>query len=182
MAASASCHGGRRGFTLVEIVVVLLIVALFTTMTAMALSSSTGGTAARESAARLLFALRYARGYAIIHGCQCRLTFSRQNGSYELACRTDPAHDRFEPIPGGRVDRLERYVHFGTLTIARRGDGRDDADILTFDPTGECDGAVIEITDGRAVYTLTVSPHSGLVQLHRGPAGDIPSDREDLDG
>jgi prepilin-type N-terminal cleavage/methylation domain-containing protein len=175
-------RGGRRAFTLVEIVVVLLIVALFTTMTAMAFSSSTGGTAARESAGRLLIALRYARGYAIIHGCQCRLAFSRADNSYELTCRIDPTRDRFDPIPGGRVDRLERHVQFKTLSIASRPTGDDGSDVLTFEPTGECDGAVIEVSDGRAIYTLAVAPHSGLVQLLRGPAADVPSDREDLDG
>ena len=181
----------RRGFTLVEIVVVLVIISAMLTMTVVSLSGGTAGVAARESTTRLLTAIRYARYYAAVHGCQCRVTFSPQNNAYALTYRSDPDKDEFDTLPGGRSDRLNAPAHFSAIVIQPResesepGAASDseseDQQVITFEPTGECDGARIEITDGRVIYTLVVSPYSGLVRLYKGPLGDIPSDREDLD-
>jgi Tfp pilus assembly protein FimT len=164
----------------VEIIVVLVIVAVGLTMTSVSLSGATGGVAARESAGRLLVSLRYARSYAAIHGCQCRVTFSRQSNSYELTCQSDAGEDKFDAMPGGRHARLDQHVRFSDIAVQPRQSGQAQADVITFEPTGECDGARIEISDGRAVYTLIVSSCSGMVRLHKGASDAIPSDREDL--
>jgi type II secretion system protein H len=173
--------GKRRGaFTLVEIIVVLLIMAVILTMTSVSLSGATGGVAARESAGRLLVALRYARSYAAVHGCPCRVTFSRQNNSYDLSCQPDAEQDRFDALPGGHRGRLDQRVRFSDVVIQSRQSGHEHSDAIVFEPTGECDGARIEISDGRTVYTLIVSSCSGMVRLHKGASDSIPSDREDL--
>jgi prepilin-type N-terminal cleavage/methylation domain-containing protein len=171
----------RQAFTLVEIIVVLLIMSVILTMTAVSLSGAMGGVAARESAGRLLVALRYARYYSAVHGCQCRVTFSRQKNSYDLSCRPDPEKDEFEAMPGGHKDTLDGHVRFLAIMIQPRASEAEDQDVITFEPTGECDGANIAIGDGRVVYTLIVSPYSGIVRLHKGVSSEIPSDREDLD-
>lgn len=170
-----------RAFTLVEVVVVLMVMAVILTMTTVSLSGATGGVAARESAGRLVVALRFARYYAIVHGCQCRVTIFRQNNSYDLTCCTDAEQAKFEAMPGGRLGTLDAHVRFSALVIQPQHSDQEQMDIITFEPTGECDGARIEITDDRMVYTLVVSPYSGEVRLHRGSSDDTPSDREDLD-
>ncbi len=178
------CITGRahpRAFTLVEIVVVLMIMAVILTLTTVSLSGATAGVASRESAGRLLVALRYARYYAAVHGCQCRVTFSREKNSYDLTCRTDADQDTFEAMPGGRQGTLDPRVRFSGIDVQARQSEQGNPDVITFEPTGECDGARIEITDDRVVYTLVVSPYSGIVRLHRRRSDEIPSDREDLD-
>ncbi len=172
----------RSSFTLVEIVVVLLIMTVILTMTVVSLSGGTAGVGLRESAGGVLTTLRYARYYAAVHGCECRVALSPADQCYELMVRPDPAEDRFEPPPGGRVGRLEPRVHFTTISIEPRLPEGHSENTIIFDPTGECDAARIELSDGGRVYTLIVSPHSGLVRLFKGAAHEIANDREDLDG
>jgi len=162
---------------------VLMIIAVLLTMVTVSLSGATGGVAVRESAANLLSSLRYARYYAAIHGCEVRVKFLREANSCELTCKPDADQDQFEPLPGGRTLRLADHVRFSAIVIpSRNADaGKEEGDIVTFQPTGECDGASIELTDERMIYTLSISPSTGLVRLHKGPAIEIPNDREDLD-
>ncbi len=171
----------RRGFTLVEIVVVLLIMSVVLTMTAVSLSSASAGVAARESAGGLLSALRYARSYAVIHGRDCRVTFSQQDNSYDLSVRTDPDQDKFEAMPGGHKNKLDERVRFVSIVIQSRDAETQQPDVITFRPTGEADAASIEMSDGRVVYSLIVAPNSGLVKLYNAAVRQIPNDREDLD-
>jgi type II secretion system protein H len=178
------CTIGSRhrqpGFTLVEIVVVLVIMTVLLTMTVVSLSGGTAGVAARESAAQLLTAMRYARYYAAVHGCQSRVTFKRESHSYELTYQPDPDQDEFQAIPGAKNAVLDSHVHFASVVIVSRQTDNQNPDVITFDPTGQCDAAQIEVTDDRIVYTVTVSPYAGLIRLHKGAAQEIPNDREDL--
>jgi type II secretion system protein H len=171
----------RTGFTMVEIVVVLLIMAVVLTMTAVKLSSATAGVATRESAGGLLAALRYARYYSAIHGCECRITFSRANNSYELTARTDPDKDQFDPVPGLHRTKLDEQVRFAAIVIQPRDTESQIQDVITFQPTGEADAASIVLSDGRTSYSLVVTPNSGQVRLRNGAVTEIPNDREDLD-
>jgi type II secretion system protein H len=170
-----------KGFTLVEIVVVLLIITVMLTMAVVSMSGATAGVALRQSAQNLLTDLRYAHYYAVTHGCQCRNVFSANEKSYELTCCTDPDKEECQPLPGGRITRLDRTVRFSAVAIQQRDSQSDNPQVLTFAPTGESDSARIEITDGHIAYTLSVSPNSGLVRLRKGPMIEIPNDREDLD-
>jgi type II secretion system protein H len=186
--ASVPLH---RGFTLVEIVVVLLIMSVLVTLVGVSLSGATGGVALKESAGQLQQALRYARYYAAIHNCECRVSLARTAGAYELTCRADPEKDDFVPLPAGeRRNRLNDRVHFAAIIIRPRDAGAsadageaaaENLDVITFQPTGECDGANIVLTDGRTAYTLVVSPTSGNVELRKGAQTDMSSGREDLD-
>jgi prepilin-type N-terminal cleavage/methylation domain-containing protein len=187
----------RRAFTLVEIVVVLLIMSVVLTMVGVSLSGATGGVAIRESAGQLQASLRYARYYAAIHNCECRVSFTRAAGVYELTCRTDSEKDEFSPMPAGeRRNRLNERVRFAAIVIRPRdprgaGEPQDagesgepaaaNPDVITFLPTGECDAANIVLTDGRTAYTLVVAPTSGNVELRKGAVTDMSGGREDLD-
>jgi Tfp pilus assembly protein FimT len=166
---------------MVEIIVVLLIMAVLLTMTAVSLSSASSGVAARESAGGVLMALRYARSYAVIHGRDCRVTFSRQDGSYDLTVRIDPDEDKFEAVTGGHRSKLDERVRFLSIAIQSRDGQTENPDVITFRPTGEADAASIELSDGRVVYSLLVAPNSGLVKMYNAAVREIPNDREDLD-
>jgi prepilin-type N-terminal cleavage/methylation domain-containing protein len=181
----------RRAFTLVEIVVVLLIMSVVLTMVGVSLSGATGGVALKESAGQLQASLRYARYYAAIHSCECRVSFNRAANAYELTCRTDPEKDEFSPMPAGeRRNRLHDRVRFAAIVIRPRepaepsqtgGPGAENQEVITFQPTGECDGANIVLSDGRTAYTLVVAPTSGIVELRKGTWTDTSGGREDLD-
>jgi prepilin-type N-terminal cleavage/methylation domain-containing protein len=181
----------RQAFTLVEIVVVLLIMSVVLTMVGISLSGATGGVALKESAGQLQASLRYARYYAAIHNCECRVSLSRTASAYELTCRTDPEKDEFSPMPAGeRRNRLNDRVRFAAIIVRPREAGEpseagepgaEHRDVITFQPTGECDGANIVLTDGRMAYTLVVSPTSGTVELRKGASTDMSNGREDLD-
>lgn len=167
-------------FTLVEIIVVITIISVMLTMTTISLSGAIGGVAARESAGNLLSALRYAHEYAALHGCQCRVTFSRAQNSYELTRASASAKGEFERLLGTSHAKLPDRVHFLSLQIPPIDDG-ESADVITFQPTGESNGASIVLSDGRDNYTLTVAASSGITRLKRGSVGEAINDREDLD-
>jgi prepilin-type N-terminal cleavage/methylation domain-containing protein len=166
------------GFTLVELLVVLVIIATLAAVAVPSMSGALQSTALRESAQRLVLTARYARSYAITHGCECRLTFDTAANTYALTYRPDPDEDRFEPVVGGgRTHRLERGVKFG---LVRAGSG-ESGGVITFLPTGEADASAVQVTDGSRVFTLLVAERTGRVTLHEGEALEAPRDWEDLD-
>ena len=179
---------GTKGFTLVELTVVVVIISVLATMTVPRLYSSTGSTRLRESALRLALACRYARDFAANHRRECRLVFDSEQGSHVLTAQLDPEQrpDEFRRLATsvGRIERLGDGVRFGKLRIEPRPrlhGNKPRRDSITFDPSGQADAAVVEITDGRRTYSILVAPHTARVKVVDGVVGELPNDRRDLD-
>ncbi|NLF30527.1 MAG: hypothetical protein GX591_06530 [Planctomycetes bacterium] len=180
--------GSRSAFTIVELAVVVALLGVLVTMIAPRLSGAAGGSRLREAARRVQAAAQYARDDAVTHRRICRLSLDRAAGRFALLAQADPAgqSDRFEPLAGpmGRPQALGAPVAFDPIRIDpmpdRTGAGRLD-DCIDFDPLGRADGAIVGVTDGRAVYTLRVAPTTARVELLEGPQTEWLCDREDLD-
>jgi prepilin-type N-terminal cleavage/methylation domain-containing protein len=182
--AAAAAHA----FTLVEVLVVIAVLGVLSTMIVPRLGGAAGPRRLRESARQLLTAARYARDYASAHRAACRLAIDVDGQRYALLCQVDPEHrpGEFGPVAdaSGRTERLAPPVRFGKVWIEprRRFDGMPPPEGgITFDPLGQSDAAIVELTDGRQSFCLLTSPSTGRVRLVEGVVAELPGDRQDLD-
>ena len=181
---------GNRGFTIVEILVVVAIISLLATVTVPRMYGGRSKTRLRGAARRLLVTAQYARDFAITRRCQCRLVFDSDKQRYSLFYQKDPQHDPNEFVPLGtglgKPQGLGKSLSFARLRIApRQGLDPDqppkEVGYVTFEPTGQADAAVLEITDGTDVYSVQIAPYTGYAKLTEGTVSELPNDRLDLD-
>ena len=180
---------GKKGFTLVEIMVVLVIISVLAGMIVPHMSGRTTAAKLRASARRLLVAARYARDFAATRRRKCRLVIDTKEQQYVLTCQQDPEHepDLFAPLKTalGRAERLADGLTFSRVRIEPRHQPDTQQskfpDCITFEPTGQADAAVLEITDGRNTYSVLIAPQTGSAKLIEGVVDELPNDRIDLD-
>ncbi len=179
---------GNSAFTLVELVVVVVIVAVLATMIVPRVRGAASSARLRASARRLLVAAKYARDFAVRHRCECRLVIDTAKQQYALGYQEDAEHDpgKFRALHTGvgRREYLGEGVRFAKVSIDPRPGADVDVerrDCIAFTPLGEADAAVVQITDGRRTYSMTVAPGSGRARLIEGTVNELPNDREDLD-
>lgn len=167
----------------------VVIVAVVAGMTIPRLAGSWGATNLRNSAGDLLAAARYAHDYAVTRRTRCRLVLDPQEGRYGIEAEsTDPATPgQFTAVRDAamRPRSLGRDVRFGLVRIEPRS-GDDFAaegagNAIAFEPTGEADAAVIELTNGSASWTLRIAPNTGRMELVQGRVTEGLNDRRDLD-
>ena len=179
---------GKKGFTLIEIIVVMAIISILASMTIPRLYAGSRSSRLRGSARRLLVAAQYARNFATSHRAKCRLMIDRNNQQYVLAYQKNPQHNPYEFVTLGtslgKTQSLSKGISFARLRIQPRRNPNQPAeqvDYVTFDPTGQADAAVLEITDGKNTYSLLIVPYTGYAKLIKGTTDALPNDRIDLD-
>ena len=181
---------GNRGFTLVEMIVVVVIVSVLTAMIVPQMYRARGW-GLRQSARRLLVTAQYAREFAATRRYTCRLIIDREEQQYSLAQQKDPEGDPNEFVPLkvslGKTERLGEGLRFGRIRIepqkgrGERGEKAEQANYISFEPSGQADAAVLEITDGEGTCSVLVMPHTGYARLIEGVSDELPNDRLDLD-
>jgi len=184
---------GDKGFTLIEIIVVVVIISILATMTIPRMYGGNSSAKLRGSARRLLVTAQYARDFAATHRCQCRIIIDPDQQRYALTYQIDPQHNPNEFVPLGsglgKSQRLDEGLTFARLRIESRQGPEPDQPLrevininhLTFEPTGQADSAVLEITDGKDIYSLLIAPYTGYAKLVEGTVSELPNDRIDLD-
>jgi len=142
----------------------------------------------RGSARQLLVAAQYARDFAATRRCKSRLIIDLDQQQYALAFQPDPQHNPSEFVPLatglGRAQRLAEGLRFARVWIEpRQGHDQppDQLDYITFEPNGQTDAAVMEITNGQQTYSVLIAPHTGYAKLIEGTSDVLPNDRLDLD-
>jgi prepilin-type N-terminal cleavage/methylation domain-containing protein len=175
---------GDRGFTLVEIIVVVVIVSVLTAMAVPRLSGRSGPAELRAAARDLLCVARYARDFAATRRCECRLEIDPAQGRYLVTAEIDPnSPGEFYRLRSlaVRPRKLPPSVRFGRVRVSGTATELAEADHIAFRPDGRCDAALVEITDGRRVYTLSVAADTGRVGLVENAVAEPPNERVDLD-
>ena len=166
----------------------LIIVAVTATLIVPRTLSSVTSARLRESGQSLLVAARYAHDFAATRRRVCRLVVNVKEQTYHIEYQSDPQRRPFEfrSMTSGPVKStpLGKGVKFALVRIesSRRTQFQagDTSDIVTFEPTGDADAAVVQITDGRRTYSLLVE-QGGRVTLVGRAVDESPNDREDLD-
>ena len=145
----------------------------------------------RGSARQLLVAAQYARDFAATRRRKCRLTIDLDQQQYVLTAQSAPQHNPSEFVPLatglGKAQRLSQGVRFVKVRVEPRK-GHDQPDqppeqlnYITFEPNGQADAAVLEITNGQQSYSVLIVPHTGYAKLIEGTTRALPNDRLDLD-
>jgi type II secretion system protein H len=178
----------KKAFTLIELIVVIVLVTVLAGMIAPRLWGAGRGASLRSAAKRVFVAAQYARDYAATRRRICRLILDPKTGRFQLIAQVNPEHrpDEYKPIEGGpgRAGHLEKPLRFAEIrvepTVPRENNETKNNEI-TFYPSGRCDAAVVQITDGRETYSLEVFPSRGRCRLSQGATETLPDDQLDLD-
>ena len=91
----------RRGFTLLELIVVLLVLSVLFAMAAPSMSGFGAGRAAKQTASQIVSLSRWAREQAISEGRTYRLNFDAANQVYFVTAANGAMFER-EPVEFGR--------------------------------------------------------------------------------
>jgi prepilin-type N-terminal cleavage/methylation domain-containing protein len=174
------------GFTFIELLAVLVIVGILSVLILPRLPSSSDARSLREAARQLLVASRYAHEFALTHRAPCRLVIDPEKGIYHLDYLVDDGEHAGEyvplPLDEVKAERLGKGLAFGKIDVEPGGYRQDVGTTITFDPDGQADGAVVEVTNGRGSYWVVITPNTGRAEVSEQAVDGVPSDREDLDG
>ena len=180
----------RRGFTLVEILLIVMIMALASMLVGMEIYRNMDRTALRASTQRLLQAARYARVLAAEHHRQCTLHIDMDDGAYWLtavetnvplvAGAEDGAEDE-QVIRSiySRPSKLAEKLWFATVRVGGSDDESGEVTIR-FEPDGSAEAALVQISSADDTQTLLVYPWTAKSVLVEGAVDELPTDVVDL--
>jgi general secretion pathway protein H len=148
-------HRTRRGFTLVEVVVVLLLVGIMAGIAAVSLGDGLTGARVRAAGQDLVAALRYTRAQAIVTRRQQALELDVEARTYSAPRRDAVA--------------LPKNVELRLLTAAEEQTGATTGRIR-FWPDGSSSGGRIKLVYGEQAWDVEIAWLTGEVRLRPGEA------------
>lgn len=163
---------GRRGFTLLELLVVLVLVSLMTALVAPRLAGTLASTSARTSVKRIAAALRYARNQAASEKAVYVAAFHRETSRVAVGRMPDPAGGK--PVSeedallliDPRVFTLAKGVRIESVASASGEPEDTDPARIIFYPNGASSGGKVIVADEKdRQAVLSVDVIMGTVRL-----------------
>jgi prepilin-type N-terminal cleavage/methylation domain-containing protein len=164
--AESGTHTSRRGFTLVEVIIVVVILSI-AAMMAIPMMSSAGSVQIRSAADAIAADLEYAKSMAISRQRKYSVVFDIDNESYWIQDDTSPDPIK-HPVKRGfdyvidfkkdnRMNKVDIYsVNFDSTTAIK----------FTFDYLGSPDdGGNITLRADGATVIITVEPVTGFISI-----------------
>lgn len=154
---SGKAGSGRRGFSLVELVVVLAIAASAAAVGTFKYASAASRSRAEGAAHRILADLDAAQIRARVTSSAHFVVFDAAFASYRIGTAAQ--------LSAGSAQRIDLAANPYRSTITVSG---LPSDRVRFDAFGQpSGGGVITITSGDAQFTLTIDQHSGRANAAR---------------
>ena len=169
-AKTCSRRAHRRGFTLIELVVVMLLLGLTTFMVMPAFQNLLEGRLTRE-ANRLAGVIRLLRNEAVLEGLTFRVMLDMSAGSYwveqrgakgDFLIREDVSMLKKHTLPPSVI--MERMFMFGEELLPRK----DRPVPILVDSSGFVDPFLLFVLDGDEPFTFRVTGFTGKVSLVEG--------------
>ena len=153
MTAQKRQHGGRKGFTLLELILVMVILSTVLAMAAPSLRGFFGSRKTHDEAARLLALTQFARSQAISEGIVYRLNFDTNDRVYWLTSQQAGVFEELETEFG--------YVFTfpSDITVELEDvDKEDDEMFFAFTPQGTVTAGTIRLIDRRGLVLEITCP------------------------
>jgi general secretion pathway protein H len=144
-------HRARRGFTLIEVLVVMVLIGLILGVVAPYLPAVLPGVELRTTTRELAGALRHARSQALLQG--------------ESALVVDLEQRRYALDGGSRMHHVPERVAL-TLVTAESEQRGDAAGAIRFFGDGSSTGGRVTLSDGRRSFHVDVDWITGRVSVH----------------
>ena len=179
-----------RGFTVTELLMVIVLIALIGSVGG-GLYAGTYKKMLVEKAARdIVLAAKYARIMAIEKQKPYKMEFDAVNNGFRLTCGTVSEQTKaveqvivrdsyFKPVQFGGDVKFED-IEIMPLASQTQADSAEQT-VVTFQPNGTTQFAVIQVGDGKTHYTVSISPATGKAKMSSGTAEDVKIGTVDLD-
>ena len=180
----------HRGFTLVELMLVIMILSLIAGASGVYYVGTYRKTSLKAAAREMLLMGKYARIYAIENRQVCRMYLDRQQEQMFLVALADndAAEGNQETMisnPYCRKKTLKSGVEFEDVQIQPLADEGNDPltqdSCINFYPDGSCDGAVVQIGNGRHSMTTIFLSAYAKVKVFEGSADQITCRMQAID-
>lgn len=152
----------RRGFTLMELILVMMVVAISAMIAAPKLADFSRQRRLPNAAVDLATTARWCRVQALENGVQYRLNLDPVGGSYWVT-KDDGTGLNFTEIAGewGEEVFLPEGIEMECQDIPQEEDGM----YITFLPGGQSDVATISLSSERRTLNITSETPSGLYRV-----------------
>ncbi len=180
----------RQGFTVTELLMVIVLIALIGSVGG-GLYAGTYKKMLVEKAARdIVLAAKYARIMAIEKQKPYKMEFDAVNNGFRLTCgnvseQTEAVEQvivrdsYFKPVQFAGDVKFEG-IEIMPLASQTQADNAEQT-VVTFQPNGTTQFAVIQVGDGKTHYTVSISPATGKAKMSSGSAEDVKIGTVDLD-
>ncbi len=155
--------GPRRGFTVIEILIVMVIITIVA-MTAIPMMSSASSIQIRAAASMIAADLEYAKSMAISRGQNYSVVFDQNADSYQLedpdGVIQHPVKKGFDYIVDFQSDSRLNKVDITGVNFSGNPD-------VEFDSMGSPDsGGTVSLQAGSTTATITVTSITGYISIN----------------